>query len=303
MTTTESLPGIAAAPRPGAVANANWWTGLPAIHAVFRGVPKFSLLILTVTVMCALLAPALAPYDPIKTNPTKALLAPSLSGHLLGTDHLGRDLLSRLIYGARISVTVGFLAVFVAGAVGTFIAMVSAVFRGWVDRLLMQITDAFLALPYLMIAVTVIAILQPSLTVVILVIGLLRWMDYARVLRSEVLKLASTDFVHLAIVAGCSRWRIMARHIFPNLINTLLVLATLGVGSAVIAEATLSFLGLGIPRPQPSWGIMLAESQKYLYAAWWLPLIPGLAISLLVMASNLMGDWLRDRFDPTRRQL
>jgi peptide/nickel transport system permease protein len=221
----------------------------------------------------------------------------------LGTDHLGRDILSRLIYGARISVTVGFLAVFVAGAVGTATALISAVCGGVIDRVLMRITDAFLALPYPMIAVTVISMLQPSLMVVILVIGLLRWMDYARVLRGEVLRLAATDFVHLAVVAGCSRGRIMVRHIFPNLINTLLVLATLGIGSAVIAEATLSFLGLGIPRPQPSWGIMLAESQKYLYAAWWLPLIPGLAISLLVMASNLVGDWLHDRLDPTRRQL
>jgi len=163
---------------------------------------------------------------------------------------------------------VGFLAVFVAGGVGTAIALLSAVFRGWADRVLMQITDAFLALPYLMIAVSVISILKPSLMVVILVIGSLRWMDFARVLRGEVLRLAATDFVHLAIVAGCSRWRIIGQHIFPNLINTLLVLATLGVGSAVIAEATLSFLGLGIPRPQPSWGIMLAKSQKYLYAAW-----------------------------------
>ena len=303
MTTTRSLPGIAPARHRGPSETARIVAGIHKSRLVVRGVPIFSLLVLAVTVICALFAPALAPYDPIKTNPTQALSAPNLSGHLLGTDHLGRDILSRLIYGARISVTVGFLAVFVAGAVGTAIALISAVFRGWADRVLMQITDAFLALPYLMIAVTVISILKPSLMVVILVIGLLRWMDYARVLRGEVLRLAATDFVHLAIVAGCSRWRIIGRHIFPNLINTLLILATLGVGSAVIAEATLSFLGLGIPRPQPSWGIMLAESKKYLYAAWWLPLIPGVAISLLVMASNLVGDWLRDRFDPTRRQL
>jgi peptide/nickel transport system permease protein len=300
---TRTLAGVAVAPSMGSTAKAPLGSRIHAMGDIFRGVPKGSLLILTTPVLCAFFAPVLAPYDPIKTNPTKALVAPSLSSHLLGTDHLGRDILSRVIYGARISVTVGFLAVFVAGAAGTLIALVSAVFKGWIDRVLMQITDAFLSLPYLMIAVTVISMLKPSLTMVILVIGLLRWMDYARVLRSEVLRLAETDFVRLAVVAGCSRWRIIARHIFPNLINTLLVLATLGVGSAVIAEATLSFLGLGIPWPQPSWGIMLAESQKYLYAAWWLPLIPGVAISLLVMASNLMGDWLRDRFDPTRRQL
>jgi len=269
----------------------------------WRGVPIFSLLMLTAAILCALFAPFLAPYDPIKTSPAKALVAPSLSQHLLGTDHLGRDMLSRLIYGARISVTVGFLAVFVSGTLGVLIAVVSGVYKGWVDRLLMRVTDAFLALPYLMIAVTVISILKPSMMNVILVIGLLRWMDYARVLRGEVLRLIEMDFVRLAIVAGCTRRRIIMRHIFPNIVNTLLVLTTLGVGAGVIAEAALSFLGLGVPRPLPSWGTMLAESQKYLYTAWWLPLIPGLAISFLVMSSNLMGDWLRDRLDPTRRQL
>jgi peptide/nickel transport system permease protein len=138
---------------------------------------------------------------------------------------------------------------------------------------------------------------------VILIIGLLRWMGYARVLRGEVLRLTEMDFVRLALVAGASHWHLMRRHVFPNLINTLLVLGTLELGVAVIAEAGLSFLGLGIPRPLPSWGTMLAESQQYFYIAWWLPVIPGLAITLLVMASNLTGDWLRDRTDPTRRQL
>jgi len=270
---------------------------------VWRGVPVVSLLVLTGAVVCALFASHLAPYDPIKASPARALEAPGLSQHLLGTDHLGRDVLSRLIYGARISTTVGFLAVFVAGTLGVLIAVASGVYRGWVDRLLMRMTDAFLALPYLMIAVTAISILKPSLINVILVIGLLRWMDYARVLRGEVLRLIETDFVRLAVVAGCTRRRIIFRHIFPNLVNTLLVLTTLGVGAGVIAEAALSFLGLGVPRPLPSWGNMLAESQKYIYTAWWLPLIPGVAISLLVMSSNLMGDWLRDRLDPTRRQL
>jgi peptide/nickel transport system permease protein len=154
-----------------------------------------------------------------------------------------------------------------------------------------------------MIAVTVVSLLGPSLLNVILVIGLLRWMGYARVLRSEVLRLMEMDFVRLALVAGASRRRIIWRHILPNLTNTLLVLGTLELGVAVIAEAGLSFLGLGVPRPLPSWGTMLAESQQYFYVAWWLPVIPGVAITLLVMASNLTGDWLRDRTDPTRRQL
>jgi peptide/nickel transport system permease protein len=273
------------------------------LRQAWRGAPIFSLVMLAGAILCALFAPLLAPYDPIKTNPVHALAAPSLSHHLLGTDHLGRDVLSRLIYGARISITVGFLAVFVAGTLGGLIAVISGVYKGWVDRILMRVTDAFLALPYLMIAVTVISLLKPSMLNVILVIGLLRWMDYARVLRGEVLRLIETDFVRLAIVAGCTQRRIIMRHIFPNIVNTLLVLTTLGVGAGVIAEASLSFLGLGVPRPLPSWGTMLAESQKYLYTAWWLPLISGLTISLLVMSSNLIGDWLRDRLDPTRRQL
>jgi peptide/nickel transport system permease protein len=273
------------------------------VRSAFRGMPKCSLFVLTVAIICAIFAPFLAPADPIQTNRTNILVPPSLSQHLLGTDHLGRDTLSRLIYGARISVTVGFLAVFVSGAVGTLIAMVSGVLRGWVDVVLMRITDAFLALPYLVVAVTVVAILGSSLVNVILVIGLLRWMTYARTIRGEVLRLVEMDFVRLARVAGISRYRIIMRHIFPNIVNTLLVLGTLEVGSAVITEASLSFLGLGIPRPLPSWGAMLAESQTYVFTAWWLPLFPGIVITLLVMASNLTGDWLRDRFDPTRRQL
>jgi peptide/nickel transport system permease protein len=273
------------------------------LHATCRGAPKFSLFVLLVAIICAIFAPFIAPADPIQTDRSNILAPPSLSQHLLGTDHLGRDTLSRLIYGARISVMVGFLAVFVSGAIGTLIAMVSGALHGWVDVVLMRITDAFLALPYLVVAVTVVAILGSSLMNVILVIGLLRWMTYARTIRGEVLRLVEMDFVRLARVAGVSRLRIIVRHIFPNIMNTLLVLGTLEVGSAVITEASLSFLGLGIPRPLPSWGAMLAESQTYVFAAWWLPVFPGIAITLLVMASNLTGDWLRDRFDPTRRQL
>jgi peptide/nickel transport system permease protein len=273
------------------------------IKEALRGAPKLSLAVLTLAVLCALFAPWLAPADPIVGNLADSLQPPGSTGHLLGTDNQGRDLLSRIIYGARISVTVGVLAVFVAGGVGTVMAVLSGVYKGWVDLVLMRLTDAFLALPFLMIAVTVVSLLGPSLLNVILVIGLLRWMGYARVLRGEVLRLMEMDFVRLALVAGASRWRIILRHIVPNLINTLLVLGTLELGVAVIAEAGLSFLGLGVPRPLPSWGTMLAESQQYFYIAWWLPVIPGVAITLLVMASNLTGDWLRDRTDPTRRQI
>ncbi len=226
-----------------------------------------------------------------------------MSQHLLGTDNQGRDILSRLIYGAQTSVKIGVLAVLLAASVGTLIGLVSGVFRGWIDRILMRITDMFLALPYLMVALTVVAILGSSVTIVILVIGMLRWMGFARILRGEVMRLVEMDFVRLALVAGSSRSRIMFKHVFPNIINTLLVLATLELGLAVIVEASLSFLGLGVPRPMPSWGSMLRDAQQYIYLTWWFPLIPGLAITLLVMSANLAGDWLRDRFDPTRRQL
>ena len=210
-----------------------------------------------------------------------------------------------MIHGGQSSVRVAVVAVILAAILGTMVALTAGVFRGWVDRLLMQITDAFLSLPYLMVALTVVTLLGPSIINLIIVIGFLRWMGFARVLRGEVLRLMEMDFVRLANVAGSSRPRIMLRHVFPNIINTLLVLATLEVGLAVIVEASLSFLGLGVQRPIPSWGNMLRDAQQFLFfpGAWWFPLIPGIAITFLVMSCNLTGDWLRDRTDPTRRQL
>ena len=273
------------------------------LRDVFRGAPAFSLTFLAIAIICAVFAPLIAPYSPIAVDPMNILQAPDISEHLLGTDNQGRDILSRLIYGAQTSVKIGVLSVLLAATVGTLIGLVSGVFRGWTDRILMRITDMFLALPYLMVALTAVSLLGSSVTNVILVIGLLRWMGFARVLRGEVLKLVEMDFVRLALASGSSRWRIMLKHIFPNIVNTLLVLATLEVGLAVIVEASLSFLGLGVPRPMPSWGSMLRDSQLYIYVTWWFPVIPGLAITLLVMSANLTGDWLRDRLDPTRRQL
>ncbi len=284
----------------------SWRAGWAWTRNALRGSPKLSLLFLVVAITCAAFAGQIAPTNPITGDLRNTLQAPSFTGwysHPLGTDHLGRDMLSRLIYGAQISVTVGFFAVFISGAVGTVIALFSGVFRGWVDGILMLITDAFFALPFLMVAVTVISLLGPSKTNVILTIGLLRWMSYARILRSEVLTTVEMDYVRLARVAGAGKLRIMTRHVFPNLLNSLLVIGTLEVGTAVIFEAGLSFLGLGVPRPLPSWGTMLSESQAFLYNVWWLPVLSGIAISLLVMSCNLTGDWLRDRTDPTRRQL
>ena len=266
-----------------------------------RGSPKLSLLFLLLAMVCAIFAESVSPYNPIEVT-TDILESPS-SEHWLGTDMQGRDALTRVIYGAQISVMVALAAVALAAAVGTVVALLSGVMRGWVDTMLMRLTDGFLALPSLMVALVVISILGPSIPNVILVIGLTRWMSYARVIRGEVLKLMEMDFVRLAHVAGASRPRIMVRHIFPNVSNTLLVLVTLEIGLAVIAESSLSFLGFGVPRPLPSWGSMLRDAQEFIYITWWLPVFPGLAITFLVMSCNLTGDWLRDRLDPTRRQL
>ena len=279
-----------------------WRRRLSHLAYTFRGAPKFSLFFLTLTIICAITAPLL-PFDPVRGDLSNPLQPPAWGAHPLGTDHQGRDMVVRLIHGANISVTVGFLAVFVSGAAGTLIAVLSGVFKGWVDGILMQLTDAFMALPFLMVAVAVVSLLGPSKTNVILVLGLLRWMSYARILRSEVLSVTETDYVRLARVAGASNWRIILRHVLPNLSNTLLIISTLELGTVIIFESALSFLGLGVPRPLPSWGTMLADSQSYIYNQWWLPVLPGVAISLLVMSTNLTGDWLRERVDPTRRQL
>ena len=277
-------------------------TPVQKAQAAIRGAPKLSLIFIIIALIFSMFAGYIAPYDPIKTD-FSAILAPPSGEYWLGADNQGRDILSRIIHGARISVTVALVAVGIAAFVGTAIALAAGVLRGWVDVTLMRITDGFMALPFLMVALMVVALLGASIINVILVIGLLRWMGFARVLRGEVLKLMEMDFVRLAHVAGASKFRIMIRHIFPNIINTLLVLTTLEVGLAVIAESSLSFLGLGVPRPEPSWGSMLRDAQQYIYIAWWSPVFAGLAITLLVMSCNLTGDWLRDRTDPTRRQL
>lgn len=276
------------------------------VSEAMRGAPKLSVLFLFICLIVAIFpAHWLTPFDSIDTDPTNILDAPSFDKHLLGTDNQGRDITSRLIHGGQNSVRVGVLAVVIAATIGTLVALVSGVFRGTVDAVLMRLTDGFMALPYLMVALTVVTLLGPNLLNLILVIGFLRWMGFARVLRGEVLRLVEMDFVRLALVAGASKPRIMVRHVFPNIINSLLVLVTLEVGLAVIVEASLSFLGLGIQRPIPSWGNMLKDAQQFMFfpGGWWFPLIPGIAITMLVMSSNLTGDWLRDRTDPTRRQL
>jgi peptide/nickel transport system permease protein len=224
--------------------------------------------------------------------------------HLLGTDHLGRDVLSRLIFGARVSIIVGFTAVIFAGVLGTTLGIISGYLGRWVDQVIMRITDAWLALPVLVFAIFLAAIVGPSVSNIIIILAAVFWTRYARIIRGEVLSIRERDFVRLAVVAGCSKWTIMRRHILPNVVNTAIVLGTLQLGVVIIAEATLSFLGVGVPPPQPAWGLMLADGKKGMMAGyWWLTVLPGSCIMLMVLSANLLGDWLRVKLDPQLRQL
>jgi peptide/nickel transport system permease protein len=223
------------------------------------------------------------------------------SKHLLGTDHLGRDMLSRLIYGARVSVPVGLGAVFFAAVVGVIVGLVSGFVGGRTDAVLMRITDSIAAIPSILIMLAMIAIVGPGLGNVILVIALTYWTRFARMIRGEVLVIGKLAFVESAVAAGCRTPRLLYLHIFPNVVPTLTVLATLDLGRAIITEASLTFLGLGVQPPTAAWGSMLEGGRPHLATAWWIATLPGFAIMLTVLASNMLGDWLRDIFDPRRR--
>lgn len=278
-------------------------------RAALRGAPVVPLTILAVVVGAALFADVLAPYDPEAGNlrlrhRPPAWVAGGDSAHLLGTDHLGRDVLSRLLHGARVSLTVAFTAAIVAGAIGTAVGIVSGYVGRWVDQVVMRLVDAWIALPAISFAIFLAVLLGPSEKNIIIILGGVFWTRYARVIRGEVLSLKQRDYVRLALVAGCGKWTIMRRHILPNVLNTSIVLSTLIVGVVIVAEAALSFLGVGVPPPKPAWGLMLADGKEGMMAGyWWVTLFPGLAIMLVVLAANLLGDWLRVKLDPQLRQL
>lgn len=271
--------------------------------------PIIPSLILVSVALLAVLASYIAPYDPEIGNLAKRFRPPAWQAggsleYLLGTDHLGRDLLSRLIFGARVSVVVGFTSVIVAGAVGTTLGIISGYLGGWVDQVIMRVTDTWLALPALTFAIFLAAIVGPSEMNIIIIFGVVFWTRYARVIRGEVLSLKEREFVRLAVVAGCSKWTIMRRHILVNVVNTAIVLGTLMLGQVILAEAALSFLGVGVPPPKPAWGLMLADGKKGMMSGyWWLTVLPGTCIMLMVLSANLLGDWLRVKLDPQLRQL
>ncbi len=274
-----------------------------------RQYPIIPLIILLVMLIIpALFANLIAPHDPVDVNLRDRLMPPAwMEGgswqYVLGTDRQGFDILSRIIHGARISLSISLLAIALGGGVGTVLGLLAAYGGGWVDNLIMRIVDIKLAFPSILLALVLVAVSGPGFQTVVLVIALLLWARFARMVRGEALAIKQQDFIARAQVAGASPVRIMMRHIFPNVVNTVVVLATLEVGHVIILESTLSFLGAGLVKPTPAWGLMVADGRALIVTAWWLFFFPTMAIVLTVLSMNLLGDWLRDRLDPKLRNV
>ena len=270
--------------------------------------PWTAIVIITVMVIVAVFAPFIAPHSPTEQSLPDKLTPPAWQDggstkHLLGTDLLGRDLFSRLVYGARVSLTVAAFALLSGGLIGLAVGIVAGYTGGRVDSFLMRVVDATLTFPTILIALLLAVSLGAGLRTIVLAITVIIWARFARVVRGEVLGVKARDFVSLARVHGCSNLRIMLVHIVPNVMNTFMVLLTLHIGFVIIVEASLSFLGAGIPPPTPSWGQMVADGRSHIASAWWLSVMPGAAIMLVVLAFNMFGDWLRDWLDPRLRQV
>ncbi|MBI2526414.1 MAG: ABC transporter permease [Candidatus Rokubacteria bacterium] len=267
-----------------------------------RGLPVWAVAVLVGVFVCAAFAEWVSPAAPARQDLRATLALPS-TAHPLGTDPLGRDVLARVIFGSRISMLVGLASVGVAGCLGVALGLLSVVLPGWAGDAIMRLADMTLSLPAVLIALAVAATVGPSLLNVILIIGLLYWANFARMVRGEALSVLQRDFLAAARAIGCSPPRLLLRHVLPNVVNTMIVIASLQLAAAIILESTLSFLGVGVPPPTPTWGTMVAEGRPYLASAWWIVTFPGLAIMLTVLAINVLGDWIRDRLDPRLRRL
>jgi peptide/nickel transport system permease protein len=264
--------------------------------------------VLALLVFVAIFAPLLAPYPPTQTSLPDRLLPPFFvmggsPAHLLGTDLVGRDILSRVFYGARVSLSVSVIVILITSSVGTILGIIAGYLGGRADTLLMRITDISLAFPMILIALLLAVVLGPSFKTVVLALSILGWAPYARLIRGEVLKLREADFIAQARIIGSSSLRIMIKHIFPNVVNPLIIIATMSVGLVILTESILSYLGAGIPPPNPSWGSMVSDGRNLIDKAWWISLFPGMAIGLVVLSGNFLGDWIRDKLDPRLRQL
>jgi peptide/nickel transport system permease protein len=274
----------------------------------FGFMPALPLAVLGLAVAAAALAPYLTPYDPVRNRLIDSLLPPAWvdggsAAHLLGTDGFGRDVFTRLLYGARVSFLVAAFSLVIAMSIGTTVGVVAGYAGGWLDSLLMRFVDIMLALPTILVALVVAVAVGPSFQNLILVLGLLIWPRIARLIRGETLVLKKQDFVRYAGAIGVPGPVIVTRHVLPNVLPTLLVLTTLEIGHVILVEASLSFLGAGLPPPSASWGVMIADGRALVATGWWIALFPGLAITVTVLACNALGDWLRDYLDPRTRQL
>ncbi len=271
--------------------------------SIFQKVPVFPLLvILLVLVIPALFAEFIAPRDPFQGSLSLRLRPPS-SEHWFGTDAQGRDILSRVIFGARVSAIVAAAGIFIGGAVGVTLGLLAGYFGGWADGIISRMAEVTMSVPIILVAIVLATAIGASFTSVVIIVALYLWSVYARQTRAETLKWRESLFVKRARVVGCSNARILFVHILPNMVNTLIVLVTLQVGFVIVFEASLSFVGVGIPRPNPAWGLMVSEGRQFVLSAWWVPFFPGAAIVLTVLAFNLLGDWLRDHLDPRLRQV
>lgn len=264
--------------------------------------------ILSLIILMAIFADLVAPCDPVKMSLPDRLMPPfwgegGSTEHLLGTDKMGRDILSRLIFGARISLSISLLVIAITAMVGTILGIVGGYLGGRTEAFLMRITDISMAFPAILVAMLLCVSMGPSFTTVVVAISMLGWAPYARLIRGETLRLREEDFIAQARIIGTSPFRIMLRHIFPNIINPLIIIMTLQVGLLILTEASLSFLGVGIPPPAPSWGNMVNDGRNLVDTAWWISTFPGIAIGLVVLSGNFLGDWLRDKLDPRLRQI
>jgi peptide/nickel transport system permease protein len=267
----------------------------------------FSLFILLMLIITAFFSPQVAPHNPIRERLLDRLLPPAWDQdgdwqYVLGTDHLGRDLLSRIIFGSRVSLAVGVAAVVVGGALGISLGVTAGFFGGRLDEVIMALADMQLAFPTILLAIAIIAVLGPSFTNLVVVIGISGWVTYARIARGQVLSLREKEFVEAIRAQGGNQLRIVIRHILPNILSPLIVVATLDLARTIILESTLSFLGLGIQPPTPSWGGMLSDGREYLLSAWWIATFPGAALMLTALSFNRLGDWIRDLADPRLRR-
>ena len=288
------------------------WYSPAGILNIGREIRRYPLIPLTILMLIliipAFFAQSISPHDPVSGQFSKRLTPPAWqeggsSEYLLGTDKQGRDMLSRILHGAKYVLAVSLSVIFISGIVGVSLGLIAGYFGGKYDMFIMRGVDIALSIPAILLALAIVASRGPSFGTVIFVICVILWSRYARQVRGEVLSIKNQDYIARAQVSGASSFRIIVRHVFPNVVNSIVVLATLQVGFVILLESSLSFLGAGIPRPTPAWGLMVAEGRELVTSHWWVSFFPGIAISLVVLSLNLMGDWIRDRLDPKQRNL